>query len=175
SLADAADVPESEKLAAAALARFPRSARLNFEYAFLHHRRGLWAQAAPHLESAMQADPSFEEPFYLYGDLLVQQQQHEKAIPYFRKAIALRPEYVPARMALARVFMRSQQWADARREVEAASAARPSDPQPFLLLSQILFRQGDAAAARAAREKSLALRRANPAALDAPQNRPFPK
>lgn len=156
-----------------AQAKFPANPRVAFELAFLLHRQGRWADAAPLLEAAMQADPNYEEPWYLYGDVLLKQEQPAKAIPFFEKAIALRPEYLPARMALARAFMSLEQWEKAIEQLAAAAQVRPDDPQPPLLLSQVLFRLGDEAAARQAKEKSLLLRRANPAAQEALQNRAF--
>jgi len=173
--ADAGSFDLAAREASAALLRFPNSARVNFENAFLLHRRGRWADAIPLLEKAIQADPNYEEPFYLYGDALVQQDKTKEAITYFTRAIAIRDSYLPARMALARAYLKLDNLAEARREAEQAARIRPDDPQPPLLLSQILFRQGDEDGARAAREKSMALRRANPAAQEAPQNRPFPK
>lgn len=173
--ADAGQYDAAGRQAAEALARFPGSARVNFENAFLRHRAGRWAEAAGLLRAAIAADPRYEEPLYLYGDVLVQQGNVTEAISYFERAIGLRDSYLPARMALARAYLRLERMAEARREAEAAARIRPDDPQPPLLLSQILFRQGDEAGARAAREKSMALRRANPAGQESPQSRAFPQ
>jgi tetratricopeptide (TPR) repeat protein len=172
-LAEAQQFDAALTLARQAYAKFPTNPRLAFEVAFLLHRQGRWADAAPPLEAAMQSDPNYEEPWYLYGDVLLKQEQPAKAVPFFEKAIALRPEYLPARLALARAFMSLEQWEPAKQQLAAAAQARPDDPQPPLLLSQVLFRLGDEAGARQAKEKSLLLRRANPAAQEALQNRAF--
>jgi predicted Zn-dependent protease len=174
-LADAQEFDQATTLAKDAAARFPANARLSFEYAFLLHRQGRFAEAAPLLEAATKSEPAFEEPWYLRGDILLKQEEHPKAIPYFEKAIALRPEYLPARMGLARAHIALEQWDAAKTQLAAAAAARPDDPQPPLLLAQVLFRLSDETGAKAAREKSMALRRANPAAQEAVQSRPFPQ
>lgn len=174
-LTDTGDLKAATVLAREAAARFPGVARVQFEYASLLHRQGRWEQAGPLLEAAMRSDASYEEPWYLYGDVLAKQEQAEKSIPYFERAIALRSDYLPARMALARAYVTLSKWEAAKQQVEEAIRIKPEDPQPYLLLSQIHFRLGDEAAAKAAREKSLAVRRANPVAQEAAISRPFPK
>ena len=40
-------------------------------------------------------DPRYEEPFFFYGNLLADEDRNEEAIPYLRKAIGNRNDYVP--------------------------------------------------------------------------------
>jgi predicted Zn-dependent protease len=122
----------------------------------------------------MKADPSYEEPFFYYGNLLVDQDRSADAIPFLEKAIQNRHDYVPARVVLARALMNIEKWPAAIAELKETIALDPKHPQPHLLLSQIYFRMGDEANAKAEKEISLRLRRENPTILEAAQGRPFP-
>jgi predicted Zn-dependent protease len=122
----------------------------------------------------MKADPSYEEPFFFYGNLLVDQGRSEEAIPYLRKAIENRNDYVPARVVLARALMNLQKWQEAIADLKETIEVDPKHPQPHLLLSQIYFRLGDEASAKAEKQISFRLRRENPTILEALQNRSFP-
>jgi predicted Zn-dependent protease len=122
----------------------------------------------------MKQDPSYEEPFFFYGNLLVDQDRAADAIPYLEKAIQNRRDYVPARVVLARALMNLKKWPEAVAELNETIALDPKHPQPHLLLSQIYFRMGDESKAKAEKEISLRLRRENPTILEATQGRPFP-
>ena len=91
-----------------------------------------------------------------------------------RQAIEIRPEYSPARVALARALMNLDQLPAAVKELEEAAKLDPKNAQPWVMLSQLYFRMGDEERAREAKETSLRLRRENPGVLEAAQARPFP-
>ena len=171
---DAGDDAAAAEIAFRSAALFPQSARANFECAYHLQKQGKIAEAEVRLKRAMAADPSYEEPFFFYGSLLVDQGRSAEAIPYLRKAIVNRNDYVPARVVLARAMMNEQKWPEAIAELEETVALAPTHPQPHLLLSQIYFRQGDEARAKVEKQLSLRLRRENPAFLEALQSRPFP-
>jgi len=155
--------------------KFPDSARANFEYAFHLEKDGAIPQALERMQAAMKSDPSYEEPFFFYGNLLVDQDKSAEAIPYLRKAIEDRNDYVPARVVLARAFMNLGKWDEAIAELNETIGLDPTHPQPHLLLSQIYFRLGDETRAKREKQISLKLRRENPTILEALQPRPFPK
>jgi predicted Zn-dependent protease len=121
----------------------------------------------------MELDPAYEEPFFFYGDLLVTEGRDAAALAYLRKALAIRPDYLPPRLSLARALMHLEKWQDAIAELEAAVQADPRHPEPHLLLSRVYFRLGDEARAAAERETSARLRSENPHYLEAVQGRPF--
>jgi len=123
----------------------------------------------------MAADPRYEEPFFLYGDLLVAEGRDEQALPYLRKAIKNRADYMAARVSLAKAYMHLEKWPEAIAELDEAAKLDAKSPEPHLLLSRIYFRLGDEKRAGAEKEISLRLRRENPAALEALQARPFPE
>jgi tetratricopeptide (TPR) repeat protein len=100
--------------------------------------------------------------------------RYQEAIPYLERAIKIRTDYVPARVALARALMGLKRWDKAVRELNEAVRLDPRHPQPHLLLSQVYFRLGDEEQARREKELSLKLRRENPTLLEAVQGRNFP-
>ena len=171
---DAGDDATASKTAKLAADRFPDSARANFEYAYHLQKEGKIEEAEQRLQRSMKLDPAYEEPFFFYGNLLVDQDRSAEAIPYLEKAIQNRHNYVPARVVLARALVNLDKWSDAIAALNETVALDPKHPQPHLLLSQIYFRMGEEAKAKAEKEISLRLRRENPTILEATQGRPFP-
>ncbi|MEZ5354892.1 MAG: tetratricopeptide repeat protein [Bryobacteraceae bacterium] len=171
---DAGEEEQAAELSAAAVARFPSSARAQFEHGFYLQKRGDTAQALVHLSKAMELDPRYEESFFFYGDLLVKQGKWNEALEPLKKSLAIRPEYSPARVALARALMNLNQLPAAVAELEQAAKLDPHNAQPWVMLSQVYFRMGDEDRARQAKETSVRLRRENPEVLEAAQARPFP-
>ena len=163
------------EIAEKAVARFPGSARANFEYAFHLQKSGRFEECLPYLKKAMEIDPNYEEPFFFYGDVLVKRAQYEEAIPPLRRAIENRPDYVAARVTLGRAWMGLRKWDAAITELQQAARQQPDHPQPHLLLSQVYFRLRDEEKARQEKELSLRLRRENPTFLESVQGRPFPE
>lgn len=168
---NARDLPTGFEIARRAAARFPGSARANFEYGFHLQRAG--QPAEQYLKKAMELDRNYEEPCYFYGDLLTTQGRDEEAIPYLRRAIEIRSGYVAAHISLARALMHLERWQDAVAELEATAKIDPAHPEPHLMLSRLYFRMGDESRAAAEKELSLKLRRENPHALEAAQGRAF--
>lgn len=171
---DAGDDAAAADIALHAVERFPASARANFEYAYHLQKQGKIAEAEERFRRAMKADPAYEEPFFFYGNLLVDQDHSVEAVPYLEQAIRNRNDYVPARVVLARALMNQKKWQEAIAALQQTVALDPKHPQPHLLLSQIYFRLGDETKAKQEKEISLRLRRENPNILEAPQSRPFP-
>ena len=171
---DAGSQTPAAELAAEAAAKFPQSARAQFEHGYYLQKRGNTEPAMEYLRKAMALDDKYEEPFFFYGDLLVKQMKWEAALGPLRQAIAIRPEYSPARVALARALSNLDRLPAAVKELEEAAQLDPKNAQPWVMLSQMYFRMGDEDRARDAKETSQRLRRENPTVLEAPQARPFP-
>ena len=145
---DAGDDATASKTAKLAADRFPDSARANFEYAYHLQKEGKIEEAEQRLQRSMKLDPAYEEPFFFYGNLLVDQDRSTEAIPYLEKAIQNRHNYVPARVVLARALVNLDKWSDAIAALNETVALDPKHPQPHLLLSQIYFRMGEEAKPR---------------------------
>ena len=162
------------RVAAAAVRRFPESARANFEYAFQLQRAGKLQDSLAYLKKAMAQDPSYEEPFFFFGDLLVADGRDAEAIPYLRKAIENRNDYIDARMTLARALMHLENWPSAKQELQNIIRLDPRRAEPHILLSRIYFRLGDERQAEQERRISDDLRSNNAGAGETVQGRPFP-
>jgi len=171
---DAQDHPAALALAERMVARFPDHPRAQFELAYELHRTGRPTDGLPYLERAMKATEPWEEPFYFYGELLVQQNRPAEAVAPLRRAIEIRRDYIAAWVMLARALMAQRQFDEAKAELLRAVEINPKHPQPHLLLSQLYFRLGDEAAAAQEKELSLRLRRQDPAALESLPGRAFP-
>jgi Flp pilus assembly protein TadD len=174
-LSDAGDHANALPLAEDFLARFPEHPRANFEYGFLLHRTGRSAEALKYLETATHATPPWEEPFFFMAEVLITQARATDAVDPLRRAIALRRDYMAARVSLARALMSLGRDEEAKRELMQAIEQDPRHPQPRLLLSQLYFRMGDEEAAAAEKRRSLQLRRENPYSLEQQPARPFPQ
>ena len=78
---DAGQHEEAFQLARRALAKFPSSARANFEVGFHLHKLGRWDEAMPYFGKAVAADPNYEEPYYFRGDVLPRRDQARRRNP----------------------------------------------------------------------------------------------
>jgi len=170
---DAADHPSALRIAQRMARQFPDNPRANFEYGYELHRAGRSPESLPYLRTAMESAQAYEEPFYFYGDLLLQQARYEEAVSPLRKAITLKPDYMAAWVSLARALMGLERLEDAKAELLRAIQINPRHPQPHLLLSQLYFRLGQEEPAAREKDLSLKLRREDPQAMESPQARPF--
>jgi tetratricopeptide (TPR) repeat protein len=171
---DAGQQEEAFELARRALARFPQSARANFEVGFHLHKLGRWDEALPYFDKAISAEPSYEEPYYFRGDVMLRRDQPALAETAFRQALEKRADYTVARLGLARALVAQGRLEGAVSELEQAARRDAGNPQVYLSLSQVLFRLGRAEESAAAKAKSQQLRAAHPDLLSAPQPRPYP-
>jgi tetratricopeptide (TPR) repeat protein len=121
----------------------------------------------------MELDPKYEEPPFFLAESLFDLGRTEESLPFVKRAIENRPDYVPARVLLSRALMKLEHWDEAIAELRKTIQLDPSHPQPHLLMSQILFRTGDEARAKQERDLSLRLRRQKPESVEALQSRPF--
>jgi tetratricopeptide (TPR) repeat protein len=170
---DDGDHPGALELTTRLTEKFPNLARANFEHGFELYRAARPAEALPYIRKAMEMESGYEEPFFFYGEILMNEGRYEEALPPLRKAVAIKPDYISAWVGLARALMRLEKYDQAVAELEHAVAADPRHPQPHLLLSQLYFRLGEEEKAAEAKQLSLRLRRENPTAMEIPVGRPF--
>lgn len=165
--------PAGLDIAQAAATKFPDSARANFEYGFHLQKSGKHEDSLRYLKRAMEIDPRYEEPFYFYGGLMLDEGNLDEAIPALKKALENRPDYTSASVALARALMEKKQDGEAVKVLEDAIQLSPQHPQPHLMLSRLYFRMGDEERAAREKELSLSLRRENATLMERPQGKPF--
>jgi tetratricopeptide (TPR) repeat protein len=165
--------PAGPELAKSATKQFPNHPQLQFEQAWYEQRNGQTADAAQHLQRAIELDPNYDEPHYFLGGILLDQGKLTEAIPHLEKAIAIRPNYTAASVALGRALMEQENFEEAIKVLEAAANQTPNHPQPHLMLSRLYYRQGNLEKSQAAKQQSLKLRRNNPTLIETRQSRPF--
>jgi len=168
-----AEDPEGPAIALRALQKFPDSARANFEHAWYLQRSGRASESVSFLKKAMALDPAYEEPFFFYGGILLDEGRTEEAIEPLQTAVRNRPDYTGASVALGRALMELERYDEAVRVLEEAARLAPNHPQPPLMLSRLYFRLGEETKARQARDLSLRLRREHGELMEVPQSRPF--
>ncbi len=161
-------------LTRSAAEKFPANSRTNFEYGYQLRRAGLREESLPYLKKAMEADASYEEPYFFYGDSLLLEDRYDEAANHLRTALKIRADYMPACISLAKALMGQDKLEDAATALQRCSKTNEKHAQPHLLLSQIYFRLGKEDEASREKDLSLKLRRAHPELMEAPQARPFP-
>ncbi len=165
--------PEGATIAEKTAAKFPRSARAQFEHAWYLQRAGNTDAALRQLERTISLDASYDEPHFFLGGILLDQGQLAEALPHLESAVKLRPDYTAASVALGRALMELERFEDAIAVLEAAAARAPQHPQPPLTLSRLYFRAGELEKSQAAKALSLRLRRGNANLMETRQSRPF--
>ncbi len=96
-----------------AIALVPDDPRLKIELALTLRLDHDFAEAQRVLEDVVRAQARAAEPNYLLGDVLLAQQQPERALPFLEKAVALEPKHIYAQGALGRAYALLGRAADA--------------------------------------------------------------
>lgn len=170
---DANQYPAAMKMAERFVRGFPELPRANFECAYELNRMGRPSEALPYLKKAMVADGTYEEPFFLYGEILSRESKWDEAIVAFRRTLELRRDYMAAWIGLGRALMSAGRNEEALKELLHSAEVDPKHPQPHLLLSQLYFRLGKEDLARQEKELSSQLRRERPETMEGRQGRPY--
>lgn len=93
-------------------------------------------------ESALTSDTAFAEAYMFKGQLLISKGQRELATEALDKALAADASFLPARLALASIYLDAKDYAKAKTVLEApGSAAR--DPRAQFLQALLALRQND--------------------------------
>ncbi len=143
---DAPALPEA--LAAVGLARMA-AAKPN--------DNGAWGEAILAAQSGAAANPRSAVIQHAVGRLFEAQQYPDKALAAYRKALAIDPSYLPARLAVVHLLVAQADTASAAREAEKLAADVPWSGEARFLLGRELLRTKDAARALPVLEKAVAL------------------
>jgi tetratricopeptide (TPR) repeat protein len=162
------DTTASFALARRAVARFPRSPRLNCWMGFQLQSSGRYEDAKRYLENARRIAPQYPATYYLLGDVLLKQQDYAAAIPHFRTAVEKDPEDVDARLGLAQALVALEETAKALEVLQDAARAAPGDSRVHFQLSRLHYRLGDERGADREAEISLSLRNRETSPTEAP-------
>ncbi len=84
---------------------------------------------------------------YFWGSLLLQNKRRQEAVPILKKALQLRPDYLPGEFKLAEALVESGQAEEAGKIYEAAAKKYPQYAEAYYGLGRVRAAQGDAASA----------------------------
>ena len=85
------------------------------------------------IEKALQIDPTRTSSLYLLACVYFRNRDSSKSIEYFQRALRFEPNFLPARAALGKAFMRVGQPASAVSQLEEASSTDSSGDLHYLL------------------------------------------
>jgi tetratricopeptide (TPR) repeat protein len=127
------DYPKAVEEFQAALGGQPDSAELHEQLgdALLLDKDAVEGKAE--IEKALQIDPTRTSSLYLLGCVYFRNRDSSKSIEYFQRALRFEPNFLPARAALGKAFMRVGQPASAVSQLEEASSTDSSGDLHYLL------------------------------------------
>jgi arylsulfatase A-like enzyme len=94
-------------------------------------------EARAQLEAALELDPRYDPAHYYLGALHEARGNVQPALDAYRRNLALRPEYVPAREAVARLLARRQDHAGALAEYEQIVELDPNQARHWLVRADL--------------------------------------
>lgn len=117
------------------------------------------------LETALAKDPNSFEALYLLGKSLQAQDNYAEAEAAYRKAFAVKADYLSPSLALADLLAQQGKLADAAAVLEAAAAAKPA-PAVLLPLARYYEQMGQQEKAVATYQQVLTADPENPVAKE---------
>ena len=138
---------------------FRRAAELdpNFAPAFAYLgvvriQVGDYAGGVKLYEKALQLNPKLAVVHYLIADALLKQPDADPALieSHLKRAVEMDQTFAPARLALAKLYMRGERWDDAVAALEVAVKLDPQEAEAYYQLGRAYARLKRAAAAQAA-------------------------
>jgi protein O-mannosyl-transferase len=120
-----ADYHAYERIWSDTIAKRPRNARAQNNYAASLVADGRFAEAEAHLRIAVDADPMFAEAQANLGVALCAQSQFDEGIAHLKRAIAIRPDYAAAYRNLGEAYAAQGRLGEA-----AAQYLRGAEVQP---------------------------------------------
>lgn len=103
---------------------------------------GRYSEAIALYNRALAADDRLAAAHYLLADAILRQQNGDiaSAENHLTRAVALEPSFAPARLALARLYMRTERYGDASTQLEVVAAAEPDLAEAQYQLSRVYIR-----------------------------------
>jgi len=105
------------------------------------HRNRDWRNAFALWSATVKTSPNSAAANYNYGLQLSKAGQSDRAIPYYRKAINIKPAYDSARINLADAYIRSGRPEEAEELLKYVHRRRPRNFQVFVNLGRACFAQ----------------------------------
>jgi tetratricopeptide (TPR) repeat protein len=126
------------------------------ELSRLYHANGFFDEANACYEGLQHSEPREARWVHLPANILAGNGRLDEALPLFRRAVALAPDYLPARLRLADTLLKSNQTAEAARVYGEALARHQDEPFALLGLARVAVASGDWDKARDYTRRSLA-------------------
>jgi Tfp pilus assembly protein PilF len=128
---------------------FARAAELDPTFApalaylgIVYDETGRYSEAIESYKRALAADDKLAAVHYLLADALLRQTSVDTASAesHLMRAISFEPSFVPARLALARLYIRMERFNEAASQLETVAAADPNQPEAQYQLGRVYMR-----------------------------------
>lgn len=132
-----------------AAAAFERAAELDPKFApalaylgITLDETGRYSEAIALYDRALAADDHSAAAHYLLADALLRQPNGDvkSAENHLTRAVSLEPSFAPARLSLARLYMRAERFTEAVTQLEVVAAAEPNLAEAQYQLSRVYVR-----------------------------------
>ena len=115
------------------------------------------AKQEEYLEQLVASYPNDERAQLALGGFYFGQQNFDKAIAHYRKAISLAPEYSPAYNILGYAYRQVENYEDAEKVFKKYTELIPDDPNPYDSYAELLLKMGRFDESISAYQKALAV------------------
>jgi tetratricopeptide (TPR) repeat protein len=115
------------------------------------------AQQQEYLETLVKKYPNDERAHFNAGGFYFGQQEYQKAINHYKKAIELAPDYSPAYNILGYAYRQVENYPEAEKVFKTYTELIPNDPNPFDSYAELLLKMGRFDESIALYEKALAI------------------
>jgi Tfp pilus assembly protein PilF len=133
---------EAAKAFSRALELDPKFAPALAYLGMIYDQQGRYAEAVALYERALAIDDGLAAAHYLAADARLKQEPADTkpAETHLRRAIELDPSFAPARLAVAKLYVRREQYAEAAEQLEKAIASDPNSAQAYYQLGRVYLR-----------------------------------
>lgn len=129
---------EALSILEAAIREKPGSARTYFNKALAHERLGELDQERRQLERVVEIEPRHYQALSLLAMLAADRNDNDSARDYARRALALSPKEIPAKIALVSADIGSREFAAARVQLEALLRDPALDPDSCAIAQTLM-------------------------------------
>jgi protein O-GlcNAc transferase len=134
------DLAEAEQAFRQALRLHPDSSKAQMYLGYTLMEQKKYPEAREWLEKSLQKDKSIPETFYYLGQLAQEQNDDERAIGFFKQALALVSTYSFAHAGLGISYLRLKNYPLAQQELELSIKLNPNDAKAHYNLAVLFAR-----------------------------------
>jgi tetratricopeptide (TPR) repeat protein len=134
------DLVEAEQAFRRSLELQPDNARAQMYLGFTLLEQKKYPEARAWLEKSLQKDKNLPQTFYYLGQIAQEQNDDERAIEFFKQALALVPSYSFAHAGLGISYLRLKNYPLAQQELELSVKLNPNDAKAHYNLAVLFAR-----------------------------------